>query len=218
MTRTVEVQAAAPGLLGFDSNTKITATTAQSFFEGGFRFCVRYVSRGPESSGDLSPQEVNDILDSGLALMPVQHVRVEGWVPTAALGEQDGTDAAANAADVGFESGVNVWCDLEGIRSTVQAEVVIAYCNAWYEAVSATGFTPGLYVGAKSILTDEQLYANLRFRHYWRSHSIVPNIQRRGYQLLQLWPITTLYGIEVDFDVTQDDYIGDQVQWQRLAP
>lgn len=208
------VQSADPGLLGFDANTVISPDTAQKFVNDGFVFCLRYVSRGTEPPTDLTAAEATDILNAGLALMAVQHVRQPGWTPSQSLGTQDGTAAAANAKTVGLPQGVNVWCDLEGVSSAVSAQAVIDHCNAWFDQVNAAGYVPGLYVGANAILTGDQIF-NLKFKHYWRSQSNVPNI-KRGYQLIQLFPSLTLNGVDVDVDVTQNDFKGDQAQW--LAP
>jgi hypothetical protein len=207
-----QVQGAAPGVCGFDADTVITADLAHQFSAQGYRFCVRYVSRGPESPEDLSNQEASDILDAGLALMPVQHVRAPGWSPTGSLGQQDGTAAASNAGLVGFPPGVNVWCDLEGVDSATEAQAVIDYCQAWHEAVDAAAFVPGLYVGSQAILTGQQLFA-LPFQHYWRSQSRVPDIPTRGYQMIQFFPSVTVNGIAIDVDVIQTDEEGGQAQW-----
>jgi len=206
------VQGATAGACGFDADTKITAGLAQQFFALGYRFCLRYVSRGPEASKDLSSDEASAILGAGLALMPVQHANEGGWSPSASLGQQDGTAAAANAATVGFPAGVNVWCDLEGVDPTVEAPAVTAYCRAWFDAVDAAGFIPGLYVGAEAILTGRQLFA-LPFQHYWRSQSSVPAIPKRGYQLIQFLPSVSVNGIDIDVDVIQTDKLGGQPQW-----
>ena len=205
------VQGAAPGQRGFDANTVITPTVARQFFSQGYAFCIRYLSRGPEKSTDLSASEAADILNSGLALFPVQHVSAAGWSPTGSLGQQYGAQAAANATQVGFPPGVNVWCDLEGVKSGTAAQDVIDYCNAWYDAVAAAGFVPGIYVGANAILSGQQLY-DLPFQHYWKSMSNVPAIPNRGYQLVQ-HPSQTVNGISIDLDITQDDNKGGQVQW-----
>jgi hypothetical protein len=103
---------------------------------------------------------------------------------------------------------VSVWCD-------PQAEDVIDYCEAWYEAVRAAGYLPGLYVGACALLTGKQLY-NLSFQHYWRSQSRVPEIPNRGYQLIQLTPSIEINGVDVDVDIAQNDKKGGQAQWLRL--
>jgi hypothetical protein len=205
------VQGAAPGLRGFDANTVITAAVAQQFFSQGYAFCVRYLSRGPQKSTDLSPEEATDILNSGLALFPVQHVSAAGWSPSGSLGQQYGAQAAVNAAGVGFPPGVNVWCDLEGVKTGTSAQDVIDYCRAWFDAVAAAGFVPGIYVGADAILSGQQLF-DLPFQHYWKSLSNVPPIPNRGYQLVQ-HPSQMVNGIAIDVDTTQTDNEGGQVQW-----
>ncbi|HET9179982.1 MAG TPA: DUF1906 domain-containing protein [Terriglobia bacterium] len=206
------VQNAKVGALGFDSNTVISSAVARQFVTKGFTFCVRYVSRGPEPEKDLSPAEAERILNAGLALMPVQHVRKPGWLPSAELGTKDGQYAASNTRDVGFPKGVNVWCDLEGIAPGTPADIVAAYCNAWFDAVTAAGYVPGIYVGSQCILNEQQLY-QLKFQHYWRSQSNVPNSGKRGYQMIQLFPPVRINGVDVDIDVTQEDYKGDGTQW-----
>jgi hypothetical protein len=104
------------GLLGFDTNGIVTAAMAANFFARGFRFCVRYVSRmakpGPD---DLSTSEAIDLLSAGLALMPRTTVCANGWLPSPELGALDGVHAAYHAFVIGFPTGVNVWCDLEGV-------------------------------------------------------------------------------------------------------
>ncbi|HEV3457533.1 MAG TPA: DUF1906 domain-containing protein [Thermoanaerobaculia bacterium] len=212
-----KVQAATAGTCGFDADSAITADVAQQFFALGYRFCVRYLSRGPESSGDLSSQEASDVLGSGLALMPVQHVRAPGWSPSGDLGQEDGAAAAANAAAVGFPSAVNVWCDLEGVEANTAASAVIDYCQAWFAAVAGAGYLPGLYVGAQAILTGQQLF-DLSFQHYWRSQSSVPDVPGRGYQLIQLFPSVTVNGIGIDVDVMQTDEMGGLAQWLVQGP
>lgn len=212
-----QVEGATPSVLGFDSDTVITAALAQQFFSEGYKFCLRYLSLGgQESPQDLSSQEATDILDSGLALMPVQHVRKAGWLPNGALGQQYGEDAAANTESVGFPAGTNVWCDLEGAGSAAGAQDVIDYCTAWFAAVDAAGFVPGLYVGSAAVLTGPQLYS-LPFQHYWKSQSRVPDVPTRGYALVQLFPSLTANGIGIDVDFAQNDNEGGQVHWLRVS-
>jgi len=207
---------AAPGLSGFDTDTVLTSTTAQQFANEGYVFCARYLSLGnTQAEGDLSYSEAADILAAGLCLTAVQHVMAEGWHPNAALGVQFGQNAASNAASVGLPQGMNIWCDLEGIAEGVPATSVIDYCQAWYNAVNAAGYVPGLYVGANAILNGEQLYEDLSFAHYWKSLSSVPMVAVRGYQLIQ-GHTTTVNGVGIDTDTTQTDNLGGNVLW--LAP
>ena len=99
-----EVENAAPSVPGFDCDSTVSAVVAQQLYEQGYKFCLRYISRGTEPSNDLTASEATDILNAGLALMAVQHVRGTkgGWSPTQALGQKDGEAAAANAKSIGF--------------------------------------------------------------------------------------------------------------------
>jgi hypothetical protein len=207
------VQAAPDGALGFDADTPISANVAQEFAGQGYAFCVRYLSRGiGQAPGDLTSAEAAGILGAGPGLMAVQHVREAGWEPTAAMGQDDGSDAAGNAATIGFPPGVNIWCDLEGVAGDAIAADVIGYCNAWFEAVAEGGYVPGLYVGADCILDGQQLY-DLAFQHYWQSISDVPTLPARGYQMIQTLVPELVNGIAIDQDVTQTDDEGGQALW-----
>ena len=211
-TLTGQVQSAPTGLIGFDSDTKLNLAIAKLFRQSGYQFCLRYISLEAENSYDLDNEEAQAILNAGLALMPVQHVRYAGWLPDAASGTQTGQNAADNAIHLGFPAGVNVWLDLEGIDPNAAPDAVVAYCNSWYEAVAKVGYLPGLYVGANSILDSQQLYSNLKFQHYWHSLSIVPNVAVRGYQMIQS-DGGTVHGISIDKNLTQADADRGQVQW-----
>lgn len=211
------VQHAAPGSKGFDCDTILSAQLAQTFKNGGYDFCVRYLSLGQgQNSGDLSFSEANAILHAGLALSAVQHVRMPGWSPNAQLGTQYGSNAAANAASIGLPKGMNLWCDLEGIGAGTAASDVIGYCNAWYNAVSAAGYIPGIYVGANCVLSGQQLYSDLNFQHYWKSESTVPDIPNRGYQMVQGYVPQPVFGIGIDSDYTQNDQQGGAVVWLKI--
>jgi hypothetical protein len=210
------VEPAPPGVHGFDTNTVLTQDTADAFRQQGFQFCLRYLSRStPGAGGDLSRTEAEAILAGGLALMAVQHVLKRGWVPSQSLGEQYGAAAVSNGQAAGLPPGITLWLDLEGIRSGVQDQDVIAYCNSWFDAVAAVGYQPGVYVGSECVLTGEQLFWRLRTTHYWRSGSQVPEIPQRGYQLIQR--ITSgpdlVNQIEVDRDLTVTDDLGGTVTW-----
>ena len=210
------VDAAAGGLLGFDTDVIITPANAQDFFSSGYRYCIRYVSRVPKQDpDDLSTEEALAILSAGLALMPVQHVRGPGWVPSSDLGALDGVLAAYRAFVIGFPQGVNVWCDLEGVSGNASNQQVIGYCNSWYDAVASAGYVPGLYVGADGVLDGHELRFRLKFTHYWKSLSDVPEIEGRGYQLIQSKE-QIINGVSIDQDLTRVDLLGDTVLW--LAP
>lgn len=210
------VASASAGSIGFDTDTALPSDTASLFADDGFVFCVRYLSLStPQDDGDLSYLEATAILDAGLALMPVQHVLEPGWMPTASLGDLQGAAAAANAREVGFPGGVNVWLDLEGVGIDASSDDVIAYCNAWFDQVTAAGYLPGLYVGASCGLTGDQLFWDLTCKSYWQSGSDVPDVDQRGYQMVQR--ITSapdiVNGIAIDRDLTLVDDLGGSPTW-----
>lgn len=208
------VQAAPNKSLGFNVDSVLAFSKAQSFYNDGYRFCLRYLSLGAteDSSLDLTHEEANNILDAGLALMPVQHVRYPGWEPNADLGIRYGERAAEHADQVGFPPKVNVWCDLEGIDPNASHQSVIDYCNSWHDKVAEYGYLPGLYVGANSILDGEELYKSLKFKHYWQSESRVPNVAKRGYQMIQ--HLTEhVHGFSINKDISYIDNEDGRPQW-----
>jgi hypothetical protein len=210
------VVSAAPGVLGFDTDGIVTPESAALLVADGYHFCIRYVSRVvAQGASDLAASEALDVLGAGLALMVVQHPRAAGWTPSKALGSQDGAAAAQHAVEIGFPPGVNVWCDLEGVNLATPSEIVIDYCNSWFEAVAASAFVPGIYVGADAILGSDDLHARLKFSHYWKSLSDVPDIAVRGYQMIQS-DEHDAHGLRIDNNVTQTDREGGTVIW--LAP
>ena len=210
------VQQAPAGLAGFDVNQPLTASNALDFKNAGYAFCIRYIPRTAALlKNNLTNTEAVDILHAGLALMPVQHVSPENWIPNTNLGTAYGNFAARYAAQVvGLPKGVNIWCDLEGVAPGVSPNDVIAYCQAWYYAVHTAGYTPGLYVGFGTLLSPEQLYNDISFQHYWRAYN-GPAVATRGYQLIQKTQ-KTLNNITFDPNSTHNDDMGDSALW--LSP
>lgn len=211
------VQGAPNKSKGFDADEPISKALSQTFYQQGYKFCLRYISLGSESPGDLTYDEANQILEGGLALMPVQHVLEPNWFPNTALGQQHGENAAVNSDRIGFPPKVNVWCDLEGVSSSATPQDVIDYCNAWYDAVAQWGYIPGLYVGYNTGLTGEQL-EDLKFQSYWKSESNVPPGITTGYQMVQTNPPEyangmDVNGINIDPDTTYIDNAGGRPQW-----
>ena len=163
---------------------------------------------------DLSETEASIILDAGLALMPVQHVAPENWSPSQALGTRNGKNAAKHAQQIGFAEGVNVWLDLEGAKASTPHETMIAYCNAWFAEIEEAGFVPGVYVGARAILTGNELFWRLTTKHYWKSGSRVPDIPQRGYQLVQsIIRNDKIDGVAIDRNLTKSDNFGGSALW-----
>lgn len=217
------VKPATAGAVGFDIATRVTQAEAAAYRAKGYAFCVRYVSRTDESRArnerggtpDLSAAEAQAILDGGLALMVVQHVAGSGWKPTAALGKQYGAKAAEFSAAAEIPAGVNLWLDLEDIPEGTAHQDIVDYCNAWFAQAAAAGYAPGVYVGFNVWLSPEELFLELKTKHYWRAAGDIPDVAHRGYQLFQhvLNPGTPS---EFDKDVAKPDELGDTALW--LAP
>jgi hypothetical protein len=211
------VSAAPQGAQGFDANTKLTTPTAAALQKAGFLFAIRYLTRNstPPPS-DLDATEARTILREGLALMAVQHVAADGWLPTLTKGRQYGQNALNHAQAVGFPPGVNLWLDLEGVNRSAPAKTVIGYCNTWFDEVAAAGYVPGIYVGANAGLSGDQLYWRLRTRYYWKSGSKVPPIPERGYCMVQrIVPGDRVAGVAIDRNVTKIDNFGNSPLWLK---
>lgn len=208
------VKPAIPGM-GFDVNQTLTGNQTDAFKAAGYSFAIRYLPRTESLiSGNLSQVEILAILSAGLSLMAVQHVPMPGWQPSLALGTKYGSYAVAYAEAIGLPKGLNIWLDLEEVAIGTTVEEVADYCTAWFTAVSAAGYIPGLYVGWNVVLSDQELY-NLPFKHYWRAYNCDQNIPVRGYQLVQQ-PQKTLDGITFDPNRLQADELGDVPFW--LSP
>lgn len=202
---------------GFDTSSIVSRAVANHFKADGYSFCIRYLSLFSKddevNDGDLTRKEADDILDSGLALMAVQHVRNPGWVPTASKGTQTGNHAANNAIFAGLPAGINIWLDLEGVLVGTPAIDIIDYCNNWFAQVSAVGYVPGIYLGFDELLTGDQLFHSLSCQHYWKSPSFVPDVAIRGFQMIQSTIDATVHGINIDINTTKNDHLGGQALW-----
>ena len=208
------VKSAIPGLC-FDVDQSMTSAEGNEFFKAGYLACGRYLPRTPALvKGNLTALEIQVLLTAGLSIFCVQHCPEPGWAPSAALGTLYGGYAAGYAKAIGLPPGMVVWDDLEMVADGTPAWAVIDYCNAWFSSVNAAGYIPGLYVGYNVVLTPEQLYLHLPFKHYWRAYN-GPDVAKRGYQIIQETQ-QTLNGIAFDPNRTQIDELGDSAIW--LSP
>ncbi len=204
-----------PKIVGFDTIARLDWPKAKSLAAAGLTFALSYVSLRPGLSGPLDAEQLDVLTAAGFRVMPVQYARTRDW--SAATGQTDGAAAASNARAAGIPAGCTLWCDLEG--AIPNPDVAVAYANAWANAALAGGAEdPGIYIGAGVPLTGQELYDRLAFKRYWRSFSAVPDIAKRGYQMLQLFPGNQIVaGVQVDLDVIQTDYLGDRPRWALAA-
>ncbi|MHC4891156.1 MAG: glycoside hydrolase domain-containing protein [Planctomycetota bacterium] len=198
----------APRRLGFDTVSYVSKRKAKAFVKSGYCYSIRYIRRDkhvndrPDLSHwsvSLSKRELEEHLSAGLYVAPVQYGSWHKY-PTKELGEKAGSAAGFNAKTLGLPGGVTIWCDSEW-KTKPAAKDVIDYLNVWSYRVMEYGYAPGLYVGPGTNLSPTQLYEELILRHYWKSASIVPWPDKRGYQMIQGTQLK-VHGILIDQDMT----------------
>lgn len=200
------VKQAIPGQY-FDCNTPLNAAEAKTFVDAGMLGVGRYVPRTPANiPGNLTNAEIDVLLDAGLSVFAVQHVSPDNWLATAALGLSYGAYAATYAKLIGLPALVSLFLDLEMVSPTSVASDIIAYCKAWFNEVSAAGYTPGIYVGWQSGLSDQELY-DLPFISYWAGYNCDQSIPERGWQIRQ-HTAKVLNGISYDPNTVTADNKG----------
>jgi hypothetical protein len=179
---------------GIDTDTSLL-TGAQAVALTDAKFAVRYL-------GDVTAEETDAILGANLLLSLVQHPRTSAL--SGPLGSADGLRAATQAHALGFPSGATLWCDLESWSGDA-----VSYVNEWSACVVAGGYEAGLYVGYAASPLSGTVLAALASTAYWRSCSNVPTPSGIGWQMMQLYkPNQVLAGIQVDWNIVQDDFRG----------
>jgi len=196
-------QPAFVGARGTDSVTALSQDTAQALKSTGIDFAVRYL-------GSVTSSEVAQILNAGLAFMPVTYAdRFDG---SATVSEAQALELPANAT---------IWLDAESVKDdppTLRSKI-----NLWARDVAAARFMPGLYVGAGVGLTSIELYA-LAVVRYWRSMSRIVDRNGQlaepacGFCLEQLFDTVTWAGLlRADINFARKDWRGRVANWVVAA-
>jgi hypothetical protein len=203
----MKTEKATVGARGIDSlpySQKGTSAQARALRASGIDFVVLYL-------GVVTPHILDDVLDAGLAFMPVT-----------LAGRYDGSATVNACKALGLPAGCTVWLDLEGMPSfQTSPQDLMAKIDAWAAAVIAANYQPGLYVGAPQPLTGDELY-RLKVVRYWKAPSRV--IDRNGtawdgpacgFCMYQCWPQGTWRdtGVLVDVDFIQQDFHGRLPSW-----
>jgi len=201
------VKQAIPGAYA-DINQVLSGAQAKEISDNGILGISRYIPREPAlAAGNVTQPEMQAILEY-LSLYFVQHCPLPNWLPTAALGKQWGAYAVTYLKGIGAPPLVSTFLDLEGVATSASDLDVIAYCNAWWEEVNSGGYTPGIYVGFGTNLSNTQLFVNLKFKSYWASYNTDQNIPTRGFQIKQHTD-KVLNGISYGPDTISADLLGD---------
>lgn len=199
-----------PECWGCDTAWKIGAEAAKNLTRAPLpngnpiKFIFRYVSLGSPSPGDITPQERDAILSSGLYLLLVQHVQFPGWTATVSNGQAHGEAAAGHAESVGYPPGAHLALDMEGLGNN--GFTVADSIAAWCKPVIDAGFLPLLYVGYACGLTPKALYDLPDVHRYWKDAG-PRSVDTRGFCCIQ-YPEVTVAGIRIDPDKHQADHLG----------
>jgi hypothetical protein len=211
------VEAVPLGTILLDTDEVVSDAALRLAHAAGVRGIIRYVGFALKPwKGDLTIDERDRILDAGMGLMVVQHVRKAVWTPSEALGIVDGDAASRHALAAGYLPGATLWNDLEGIQAGAGDEA-IAYANAKHQHVATAGFEPGEYIGDRCRLSSEALYHELLSSLYWRAGSDVPDVAIRGYCMKQTIPGPTYAGINFDKNEHTGDRLGGAAHWIAKA-
>jgi hypothetical protein len=179
-----------------DTNGKISSSEAQALRAAGVTAIWRYVFFGSPRPGDIDSAELNILLNAGLTVLLVQHVRNPGWMASPDQGTADGRAAVANAIKAGYVGRVALALDLEGVRNGAYEHAV-----AWCAEVRAASYRPVVYVGYSSGMAAAQLDALGPDVVFWADFA--PLTMRphpaRGYALHQ-HPQSVIAGVAVDVD------------------
>jgi hypothetical protein len=204
-----------------DASQKVSAEQAAGLKAVGYVGIVRYVPLPKNGARlDIDASELDWIVEAGLELMLVQHVRESpkgsrGWDPAAHSGTVDGQDAADFAKAAGYPAGAHLWLDLEDIGGSGLS--TIAFAEAWAGAVMAAGFKAGAYVGFDVPLDAQALYDLHGFDSYW-SDAGPRAVADRGFAMKQITPQVVVAGVEIDRDDLQADRHGEVPFVAAAAP
>jgi|GEM_PF-1448466 len=196
-----------------DTSWKITSALAQQVAAGGYAGIIRYVPLPHnDATHDIDATELRAILDAGLALMLVQHVRKPGWNPAQCSGKIDALAAIETGRTAGYLQGAHVYLDLEGMAPAATASDTKAFAEDWAATIVQAGYCAGCYVGFDVPLNAVQLYNLHDFHSYW-SDAGPRRVATRGFALKQQAPEIKIGGVEFDQDTLQPDKLGDTPFW-----
>ena len=205
--------------LGFDTSVYPQKECRDFLKDAGYEFVVRYVNRtfGVKDKPDsiwpvsLSKQELDELISEKRIVSIVQFAPHK-TMPSFDAGKSAGNAAWRNCKELDIPEGVTVWCDLEWEVGDLNPSDVLDYANAWSSEVSENGYSVGMYIGPNIACSGSQLYYDVQLaNHYWKSASIVPWVEKRGFQMVQSNQKTVCGGkLIIDQDIAMYDNKGDR--------
>ncbi len=185
-----------------DTSTKLTSSEATALYAAGVRTVGRYVFfRFPQGPGDLDAAELAALVDAGLTVFAIQHVRNPGWTGSYAQGVADAQAAIANAQAAGYVGDrLCLALDLEGCKAGDPDQAA-----AWCSRIAISGYRPLVYIGYASGMVTPGMDALAGDPRFWCDYAPISArpIPSRGYSLHQQAQ-TTLAGVGVDRDTILD--------------
>jgi hypothetical protein len=196
------------GARGFDSypfSASGTMVQADLLRQAGMEFFVGYL-------GAVTPERLKNVLDAGMAFMPVTFA-----------GAYDPARTVSQLQALGIPRNVTVWLDLELGKTdprTVDVPALEAKIDAWANGVDAAYFEPGLYQGDPQPLTSDELWVR-KVRRYWhalsggwdRNYAVAQ--PKSGYCMRQTYPsiVWRGTGVLVDVNSISKDFMGRLPTW-----
>jgi len=187
------------GSKGIDTIEVLNEKHCQWLKEHGFDFVFKYL-------GSTSKTELDLILEHDLAVSFVTYANA--W---------NADNSLRSISELDLPEQTDIFLDVEG-TSPLNYAIVMTSINKWATNIARNKFGIGIYVGADTQLTSEELYKVYPNR-YWHSCSRVTDRFGKeagpscGWCIYQLHPpnIKLECGLIVDIDVLQKDYLGRQV-------
>lgn len=189
-----------------DSYEPLSQADAIALKAAGIEAIARYEN--------ITAEELQILLNTGLAVFFVITSPANGYTPTIMLGRQKHQAAAAHFYNLGIPVTTSVFVDLESMGGIYADQM--AYAHAACDALH--GFTVGIYAGCGLAMTGKELYSIPSATRYWKSGSRVTdrygNISEPdcGWACIQDPRFNQdIGGHKYDFDYLGSDYKGRSV-------
>jgi hypothetical protein len=208
--------AATPAAKIVDTNVRLNPAILKAVQTAGYAGVVRYVPLpGVGDTKDIHSDELDAVMETGLGLLLVQHVRFPHWDPRDHAGAADAQVAVNFAMQAGYLRGAHIFLDLEGIVPGT-GKATKAFAEAWAATVVAAGYLAGCYVGFDLPLSPQELFDLHGINSYW-SDAGPREVAVRGFAIKQHAEIT-IAGVPFDPDTVQLDGKGETPLWMIAAP
>jgi glycoside hydrolase-like protein len=199
-----------------DTDIRLNPVVLGQVEAAGYAGVARYVPLpGDGAANDIRADELGAVMEAGLGLLLVQHVRFPHWDPAMHSGGTDARVAVQFAMEVGYLAGAHIFLDLEGIVPGT-GTATKAFAEAWAATVVGAGYRAGCYVGFDVPLTPQELFDLHDINSYW-SDAGPRNVAVRGFAIKQ-HPQIQIAGVNFDPDTVQPDLKGETPVWMASAP